>query len=228
MPLRDHFHPPISSRLPWPSLFNAWACRIADVLNERYLPEDFVAHQFVTLHGHTEVDSGSFEEPVLVGAPVPDWHMPSASEIQPAVFPECVEVRVRWNDFPEYKAVIVLVAPGNKATHAGRVGLAARCVGYLQTGAGVAIVDVVTCADGSIHNEIMNLLGVETADLGSLYAVSYCPAERIARNELDIWTYPLAVGQPLPTLPLRTVADTFVPVDLESSYVETCQRRRLT
>jgi hypothetical protein len=212
-------------------LFNGWACRIADALNEHNLPGDYVAHPFVTLHGHPEVESQSFGQPVLVGALTANWTPPNASQTIPTEFPECVEVRVRWGEFPDYKAIVVLVAPGNKATRRGRFGLAARCVGYLQTGASVVIVDVVTTAGGSIHHEVVNLLGAgaaEMPDLGSMYAVSYRPAERRTGNELDIWTYPLAVGNPLPTLPLRATPGALVPVDLESTYTETCRRRKLT
>jgi hypothetical protein len=211
-------------------LFNGWACRIADVLNERHLPDDYVAHQFVTLHDHPEVESRSSDGPFLADTSIPKWHAPNANQTQPTEFPGCVEVRVRWNDFPEYQAVVVLVAPGNKATLRGRLGLAARCIGYLQTGASVALVDVVTSAKGIMHNEIMSLLGADAAvtpDLGPLYAVSYRPVERKTGNELDIWTYPLAIDNPLPTIPLHAVADGFVPLDLESTYVETCQRRKL-
>ncbi len=38
---------------------------------------------------------------------------------------------------------------------------------------------------------------------------------------------PLALGEPLPTLPLRLTGDLFVGVDLEAAYQEACRRRRL-
>jgi hypothetical protein len=41
------------------------------------------------------------------------------------------------------------------------------------------------------------------------------------------WAYPCALGQVLPTLPLRLQGDLFVPVDLESTYQEACRRRRI-
>jgi hypothetical protein len=44
---------------------------------------------------------------------------------------------------------------------------------------------------------------------------------------LDIWEEPLAVGQPLPTLPLRLPGHHPVPVDLEASYERTCREQRL-
>lgn len=229
MPLLDHFHPPISRRLPWPSLFNGWACRIADVMNEQ-LPKEYVAYQFVTLLGHTEVDSWSSDQPLLVNT-ASFQEVPNAHHTQPLTFPECVEIRVRHLEFPEYTAVIVLVAPGNKTSHSARLGLAARCVGYLQMGVAVAVVDVVTSIKGRIHDEVLSLLGVDTKEwhaLGDLYAVSYRPVERERGTGLDIWTYAIAVGSPLPTIPLRVIADTFVPVDLESTYTETCRRRKLS
>jgi hypothetical protein len=42
-----------------------------------------------------------------------------------------------------------------------------------------------------------------------------------------VWTATFAVGDPLPTMPLRLIADYFVPVDFEAAYTEACRRRRL-
>gem|GEM_PF-5535882 len=39
---------------------------------------------------------------------------------------------------------------------------------------------------------------------------------------------PLALGQPLPVLPLALRNAGVVPVDLETTYTEACQRSRLT
>ena len=36
----------------------------------------------------------------------------------------------------------------------------------------------------------------------SLYAVAYRPLRRDGKNEIDIWRSPLALGKPLPELPL--------------------------
>jgi hypothetical protein len=61
----------------------------------------------------------------------------------------------------------------------------------------------------------------------SLYAASYRPVLRDGRPEVDIWANAFAVGDPLPTMPLRLIADYFVPVELEATYMEACRRRRL-
>ena len=41
------------------------------------------------------------------------------------------------------------------------------------------------------------------------------------------WPQALAVGQPLPVLPLALNAELCLPLDLEASYAVACQRRRL-
>jgi hypothetical protein len=61
----------------------------------------------------------------------------------------------------------------------------------------------------------------------ALYAVAYRPILRHEQAEIELWPTSFAVGDPLPTLPLRLTGDLFVPVDLEASYQEACRRRRL-
>ena len=60
----------------------------------------------------------------------------------------------------------------------------------------------------------------------TLYAVGYRPVLRREHAEIDIWPATLAVGDPLPELPLRLTGDRFVPVDFEATYQEACRRRR--
>ena len=43
-----------------------------------------------------------------------------------------------------------------------------------------------------------------------------------AGNNFESWTHTLALGQPLPTLPLWLADDFAVPLELEASYEETC------
>jgi len=45
---------------------------------------------------------------------------------------------------------------------------------------------------------------------------------------LAVWRLPLALNQPLPTLPLSLRADLVIPVDFEEAYAEACRRKRLT
>jgi hypothetical protein len=47
------------------------------------------------------------------------------------------------------------------------------------------------------------------------------------RRQLKTWEQPLAVGQPLPTLPLWLADDLAVPLELEATYEETCRVLRI-
>jgi hypothetical protein len=47
------------------------------------------------------------------------------------------------------------------------------------------------------------------------------------RPVLDTWIYPMALGQPLRTLPILLDADLGVSLDLETSYEATCRVLRI-
>src|SRR5204862_478139 len=60
-----------------------------------------------------------------------------------------------------------------------------------------------------------------------LYAVAYRTFTADRKGQLQVWEEALAVGRALPTLPLWITPDVVVPVDLESSYRETCEGLRI-
>ena len=65
-------------------------------------------------------------------------------------------------------------------------------------------------------------------DAPDLYAAA-CRATRGDREWLvETWFHPLQTGRPLPTLPLWLSDDLAVPLELETSYEETCRVLRLT
>ncbi len=64
----------------------------------------------------------------------------------------------------------------------------------------------------------------EEADL---YAVAYRVTKENERWQLDTWNERLAVGAHLPTTPLWLASNLAVPVELETSYEETCQVLRI-
>jgi hypothetical protein len=69
--------------------------------------------------------------------------------------------------------------------------------------------------------------GLAMAAEALLYAVAYRPARRGDSNEIDLWPVPLAVGGPLPLLPLALRGARAVPLDLEAAYTDARQRSRL-
>lgn len=151
----------------------------------------------------------------------------------PALFPETFEVRV-FSTVTGLTLVgaIELVSPGNKDRPEERRAFAIKCASYLHQGVSLIVVDVVTNRRANLHNETMRLMAAdprfEMAGAPSLYAVAYRPVRRQDRAEIDLWPATFAVGDPLPTLPLRLTGDEFVSVDFEGPYQEACRRRRLT
>jgi hypothetical protein len=64
-----------------------------------------------------------------------------------------------------------------------------------------------------------------------LHAPLYAVACRGTRNgdawHFEAWAHALAVGQPLPTLPLWLADDLAVPLELDASYEEACRILRI-
>jgi hypothetical protein len=216
MPLLDHFHPPLLGHRHWEGFHGRWAAAMSDGLNEK-LPEEYFAEFQVTLGTRVEVDVATFSED---GAPESHrssgaatavqsrlWAPPAPIAVVPAFFPDDFEVQVFSNIAgPTLVAVIELVSPGNKDREETRRAFAAKCAAYLQRGIGLIIVDIVTSRHANLHDELMALLGhADSTPFPTptpLYATAYRPAHRQERNEIDLWREPLALGQPLPTLPL--------------------------
>jgi hypothetical protein len=241
MPLLDHFHPPLSTQRRWESFHSNWATRIADDLTER-LPSDYIAEEHVHLGPSVEIDVGTVERvsplapeeggAVATRSPMV-WTPPAPDAVLPAAFPETFEVRVLSTDTgPRLVAAIELVSPGNKDRPAERRAFAAKCASYLCQRISLIIIDIVTHRQANLHNETLRVLEAaeefHLASEVSLYAVAYRPLRRDDRDEISMWRTPLALGQPLPMLPLGLRADLVLPVDFEATYAEACQRERLT
>jgi hypothetical protein len=83
-----------------------------------------------------------------------------------------------------------------------------------------------------MHNELARLLSFGDAalmpDETFLYAVAYRPVRRGNENLFDVWPVPLTISGTLPLLPLALRGSRAVPVDLETTYAEACQRSRLS
>jgi hypothetical protein len=62
MPLRDHFHPPISLRKSWEGVHNGWAFVIAQRLNGGVLPDHFESESGIHHGAQVEIDVATYEE----------------------------------------------------------------------------------------------------------------------------------------------------------------------
>jgi hypothetical protein len=234
MPLLDQFHPPLEGRRHWEAFHGWWAATIAGSLNEHLLPSEYFAEFQVTLGTRVEVDAATLTEADASEAAVQTrpWAPPTPVAIMPAVFPDDLEVRVFHGEGgPTLVAAIELVSPGNKDRDETRRAFAAKCAAYLQRGIGLIVVDIVTTRHANLHDELMALMGhadgLRFPAPAPLYATAYRPAHRKDRNEIDLWREPLALGQPMPTLPLAVRSLGCLPIDLEAIYMEACRRGRI-
>jgi hypothetical protein len=243
MPLLDHFHPPLSTERRWESFHSNWATRLADALTERWLPPNYIAEEHAHLGPSVEIDVATLERETTTAAAAGSggvatvgpkvWAPPAADGSFAAVFPNTFEIRVLCTDTgPKLVAAIELISPGNKDRASERRAFAIKCASYLYQGISVIIVDIVTNRRTNLHNEILELMnGADSLPLppeSNLYAVAYQPLRRGKNDVIDVWRASLALGRPLPTLPLGLRADLVIPVDFEETYAEACLRKRLT
>src|SRR5919202_1139344 len=185
MPLLDHFNPPLNRTHPWRSFHGAWAAAVARLLNQGVLPSGYYAVPLVDRGGPIEIDVAALRDP---GAPPPangtdrprTWAAPAPALAVAVDLPavDGVEVQVFAVDGdPRLAAAVELLSPRNKDRPAARQAFAVKCVGFLQQGSSVVVVDTVTTRRADLNGTILSLLGVDVGaaalPLSSLSAVSY-------------------------------------------------------
>jgi Protein of unknown function (DUF4058) len=244
MPLLDHFHPPLHPRRHWESFHTAWAGTIADVLNRDLLPEGYFAEEQTHAGARVEIDVATFQDAGTEAERLPGPGV--TATLPPRLWTPCVPCATISMVFPSDFEVLVfqseggntliaaieLISPSNKDRPVERRAFATKCANYLYRGVSLIVVDIVTSRQANLHHDILALLeNAAVAQLPSathLYAVAYRPIQRGQAAQADIWTAAVAVGQPLPLLPLALDAQCCLPIDLEATYEATCERRRIT
>jgi hypothetical protein len=120
-----------------------------------------------------------------------------------------------------FVAAVELISPRNKDRPSARGVYLARYLGHLQEGAHLLLVDVHRRPLGfSFADALARELQITQPPCPPPLAVSYRVGEPAPAGGrfLAIWRRPLAVGQPLPTLPLPLGLSLAIPVDLEQTY----------
>jgi Protein of unknown function (DUF4058) len=243
MPLRDHFHPPLSSIRSWDALHGQWPAMIVIDLNQR-LPAAYSASPHIHLGTGFEVDVATFDEDRSSGFPVTRaadnpgatavWSPPKPTLVVQIDEPQQDEYEVRIIESKQQRlvAAIEIISPANKDRPEHRRGFANKCAGMVQQGVSVTIVDLVTNRRGNLYAELLNQLGESDPGIATdppmLYAVA-CRSRRDgeASYKFESWFENLSVNDPLPTLPLWLSTDLAVPLDLEKTYQETCRILRI-
>ena len=151
----------------------------------------------------------------------------------PVVFPDDLEVHVRdERDDARLVAVVELVSPRNKDRPESRSAFAAKSAAYLYRGVGLVTLDVVTGRQFNLHNELIDLLRLDSRFAHARGRAAVCrvvPTGQTRRSRSDRSLAGRLDDRgdcPSCHLPLRSAQP--VPLDLESAYDDACRRSRLS
>ena len=240
MPLRDHFRPPVSRRSSWEAVHGGWPMVIVEQLIDT-LPDRYIAEPRVHLGAEVEVDIGAYEEvgadrggAAGVTALTPPWAASQPTVAFATKLADTDEYEVRVYDAKRNRrlvAAVEIISPSNKDRPDARGQFVAKCAALLRQSVSVVLVDVVTIRRPNLYAELLELVGGRDPALGERPLGTYAAACRWrpagVQMVLEAWSQPLALGDPLPTLPLWLTEELAVPLDLESSYERTCRVLRI-
>ncbi|MBN9524314.1 DUF4058 domain-containing protein [bacterium] len=242
MPLRDHFHPPLSTQVSWEGFHALWPGMLTVRLNA-ILPAGFRAEPRVHLGALFEIDVAGFERDEMTGrTDTTDGGVATAALVAPhptltadADLSQPYEYEVQLYDESRGRtlvAAVEIVSPGNKDRPEARRVFAAKCAALVRQGVCVAVVDVVTDRSANLYADTLDQLGLSDPTLGTeppgIYAAAFRRRPVKGKPKLDAWSYPVRIGQPLPSLPLWLTDTRWVPLDLEAGYEDTCRGLGLT
>jgi hypothetical protein len=232
MPLRDHFRPPISRHSSWEGFHGFWPAAIVQKLVDQ-LPPGYVAEPRVHLGSFFEIDVSTYEEGAAPptesprerngGVATAIYAPPAPSLAVDAEIPELYEYEVLVYDVTRDRtlvAAVEIVSPANKDRPESRNVFVAKCAALLRKGVCVSIVDLVTIRQANLYVELLSLIGCSDpafdAETPSTYAVT-CRRRLVnQRSRVEIWFHPLALGQPLPSLPIWLAENHAVSLDLKA------------
>jgi hypothetical protein len=209
------------------------------------LPEDYTAEPRVHLGSYFEIDVCAYEDDEPKGLEYSSRQdsggVATATRAPPqptftadADLTEQYEYEVLVYDQSRGRtlvAAVEIVSPANKDRPENRRAFVTKCAAMLQKGVCVSIVDLVTTRQFNLYAELLAFIDrpdpAFASNPPSVYAVT-CRCRKDGRaSKFESWAYPLAVGQPLPNLPIWLSDELNVWLELEASYEETCRVLRI-
>jgi len=242
MPLRDHFHPPVSNKHRWDSVHGQWPGEIVRSLFD-ILPEGYQAEPKIHLGSPIEVDIATHETESGLAQSTFDEGDGGVATL--AVLDPTLTIEADLSEQDQYEvliydverdsrlvAAIEIVSPSNKDRVESREAFVSKMASMLQQDVCVSIVDLVSNRKANLCSEVLARLGRGDSRLSTndshIYASTIRPRRRTKRPSLlDSWSYPMLVGEPLPTLPIWLTPALRVMLPLEASYQETCRLLRI-
>ena len=232
MPLHDHFHSPLRGRRHWSSFHAAWATYLAEDLSER-LPKGYIVEPLAQFAIEIDVAAweGPDEPPNEDARPAEGWApSPPQMTLPLTTVTDAVEVQI-FRDEGEFvlAGAVELVSPSNKDRPLARDAFTSKCATYLQQGAGLVIVDIVTERRADFHRDLLARVSPELGlpPYADLYAAAYRPVSREKQTTLEVWHEPLALGGELPTMPLWLRGGICLPLRLGAAYDRACRTLRI-
>lgn len=238
MPLRDHFHTN-STVFKWEALHGFWPAAIVASLNS-ILPKEFIAQPRIRLGTMMEIDVGDLEResgnsPARGngegGVAVTAWAPAAPTILLDTELPDPDEYEVNVYSQDEYRlvAAIELISPSNKDRSENRRTLVNKCESLVKRDVSVTLVDPVTSRTANLYGELLDELGARRTAVSrsAIYAATCRGRRNGARWSLESWEHQLAIGSPLPSLPIWLSPDLMVPLELQATYEETCRSLRI-
>jgi hypothetical protein len=244
MPLRDHFRPPLDDLTSWEQFHGQWPAMIVLALG-RILPPRYVAGPNVHAGAYVEIDVAAFE---IERWPAPFYEAGGSNGgVATAVWAPSEPTLTMQTDLPDMDAyevrvfdtkrgrrlvaAIEIVSPANKDRPEHRRAFVSKCVALLQNLVSVTILDLVTTRNSNLYHEILEAIGQSPpsaeAETTSLYAAACRGTKKQDKWQIETWYHNLALGKPLPTLPLWLADNFAIPLELEPCYEETCRVLRI-
>jgi hypothetical protein len=211
----------------------------------RVLPDDYTAEPRVHLGSYFEIDVCTYEddEPKAPKVSTQEssgsvatatWAPPQPTFTADAELADQYEYEVLVYDQGRGRvlvAAVEIVSPANKDRPENRRAFVTKCAAMLQQGVCVSIVDLVTTRNFNLYVDLLALINRRdpefTPNPPMVYAVTCRYRKNGRASQLHTWAYPLAVGQPLPNLPIWLSDELHVSLELEASYEETCRVLRI-
>lgn len=213
-------------------LHSTWVEHLGDVLNDGLLPRGYAAvvtqptedaaPEVLTLQAVEPADST--EGMGLEGALAVAEHPPQIRVTMTAELAYTVAHRraLAIRQVAENRTVawIEILAPGNKHGHANLEAFVSKALGHLQHGHHLLVVDLLPPSrwdPAGIHGAIWD--DIDDAPYATPAGKPLTLASYEAGSVPKAYIEPLAVGDPLPAMPLFLKRGWYIPVPLEATYM---------
>jgi hypothetical protein len=222
MPLRNHFAT-VTRMASWDSFYGGWPAMIVQQLFD-ILPGGYVSAPRVrfgkTFKAEPSPPKRDESRIATMAGPAPTLTL----EVDLA---DQDEFEVQIYDAEQGQqlvAAIEIVSPSNKDRPENRRAFVTKVAALLRKGVCVSAIDLVTNRQSSLYAELLEHIERTDPQLGPtpgyLYSVTIRSREP---SLLDLWYYPMTLGEPLPTLPVWLNPELRVLLPLETSYEQTCR-----